>query len=67
MLRVSPTVIKSNEYKTFGNMFTETKMTPEHRETVEKLLDSAFDQITEGIAKNRNMKKVFAQMQCWRP
>jgi protease IV len=44
-----------SEYKTAMNMFTETKMTPPHREETEGLLHSAYDQVIDGIATGRKL------------
>jgi protease IV len=43
------------DFKTAMNMFTETKMTPAHREETESLLKSLFGQIVQGIAESRHM------------
>jgi protease-4 len=48
-LKVVPEFYHIAEYKTAGNMFTEKKFTPAHREEVEKLLHSIYSQyLTEG-------------------
>ena len=43
------------EFKTAMNMFTDTKMTPAHREETESLLASLFGQIARGIAERRHV------------
>lgn len=43
------------EFKTAMNMFTDTKMTPAHREETESLLASLFGQIARGIAERRHI------------
>lgn len=52
-LKVTPHVIKSSAHKTFGNIFTEKGLTPEHRETTQRVVDSIYNQTASGIAKNR--------------
>ncbi len=42
------------EYKNAFNMFTETKYTPPHREAMQKLMDSWFEQLVSGIAAARH-------------
>jgi len=44
------------EYKTATNIFTQDKMTPAHRESVQKLLDDIYISTLHGISKNRNIK-----------
>jgi protease-4 len=43
------------EYKTAGNMFTEDRMTPAHKESLEKLLNDIYITVLEGIAANRGI------------
>jgi len=52
-LGVTPSGGKRGPYKTAANMFTEDRLTREHRESLEWLADSLFDQIKDGIAKDR--------------
>ncbi len=42
------------EYKNAFNMYTQTKYTPAHREAMQKLMDSWFAQIVNGIAEARH-------------
>lgn len=54
------------EYKTAANMFTHEKMTPAHKESLDRLLKDIYESILAGIAANRNLdiesvKKVFEQ------
>jgi protease-4 len=44
-----------SEYKTAMNIFTETKMTPPHREETEAILNSVYGQLVEGIAAGRKL------------
>jgi len=53
---VMPSGGKRGPYKTAANMFTEDSLTPEHRESLDWLADSLFDQIAEGIAKDRGLE-----------
>ena len=53
-LGVHPELGKRGPYKTVADMFTDEQLTPEHREMLEALLDSLFDQIVAGIAEGRN-------------
>ena len=43
------------EYKNAKNVFTEKAYTPAHREAVEKILASFYDQVVEGIAEGRKL------------
>src|SRR5690606_4514334 len=52
---VQPALARRGPYKTFADMFTEEELTPEHREMLEALLDSLFDQIVAGIAHGRDL------------
>jgi protease-4 len=44
-----------SEYKTAMNIFTETKMTPAHREETDSILQSVYGQLVEGIASGRKL------------
>jgi protease-4 len=46
-----------SEYKTAMNMLTETSMTPPHREEIDAVLRSVFNQIVRGIAEGRKLKE----------
>ncbi len=50
---VTPSGGKRGPYKTAANMFTEGSLTREHRESMEWLADSLFEQIRDGIGKDR--------------
>jgi protease-4 len=54
-LGVEPRIGHREDYKTAFNIFTETKMTPAHREETEALLRSVFDQMVDGIAAGRHL------------
>lgn len=43
------------EYKTAGNMFTKDRLTPAHKESLEKLIDDIFTYTLRQIAANRNL------------
>jgi len=43
------------EYKVTPDMFRRTSMTDAHREMLEAILDSAFDQLTAAVAEERGM------------
>lgn len=56
-------------YKTAGNMFSKSEMTPEQREQLEWLLDENFEMMTAGMASGRNksqadMKALIDQAPC---
>jgi len=55
-LGIEPRVDHRSEYKTAFNTFTETKMTPAHREETEALLHSVYDQTVAGIAAGRKLE-----------
>ena len=55
-LGVDPSGGKRGAYKTAANMFTEDSLTPEHRDSLEWLANSLFDQIKEGIAEGRSFQ-----------
>ncbi len=54
-LGVEPSGGKRGPYKTAANMFTENALTEEHRESLEWLATSLFDQIRSGIAEGRGL------------
>jgi protease IV len=54
-LGIEPRLDHREEYKTAMNIFTETKMTPAHREETEALLHSVYDQLVRGIAQGRRL------------
>ena len=54
---VEPELDRRGPYKNFADMFTEDRLTPEHREMLEALLDSLFHQIVAGIATGRNFEE----------
>ena len=47
--------LQRKEYKSAGEMFTNSEMSPANREATEALLQSWFDQIVTGIAETRNL------------
>jgi protease-4 len=56
-LKVVPEFYHIAEYKTAGNMFTEKKFTPAHREEVEKLLHSIYSQYLTEASQARDMDR----------
>ena len=54
-LKVVPEFYHIAEYKTAGNMFTEKKFTPAHKEEVEGLLHSIYEQYLSDTSKARGM------------
>src|SRR5262249_30141043 len=55
-LDVDMQVLKIREYKTFGDMLSEKKMTPWHKEMADALLDSLYAQLVDGIATERHLE-----------
>jgi protease-4 len=55
ILGIAPELDHREQYKTAMNIFTETKMTPAHREEIEALLGSIAGQIIRGIAQDRKL------------
>jgi len=55
-LGVLPSGGKRGPYKTAANMFTEATLTREHRESLEWLSNSLFDQIVDGLAEGRGFE-----------
>ncbi len=56
-LGVAPRMDHRGDYKAAMNMFTEKKFTAAHKESVQQIMDSQFNQITEGIARDRGLKQ----------
>jgi protease-4 len=56
-LDVVPRMDHRYEYKNAMNMYTETKYTAAHREAMQKLMDSQFDQMLRGVAKGRGLSE----------
>jgi protease-4 len=56
-LKIIPEFYHVAEYKTAYNMFTEKKFTPPHREEVESVLRSIYDQYLTGAAAARSMDR----------
>jgi protease-4 len=54
---VDPALDRRGPYKTFADTFTAQELTPEHREMLDALVDSLFDQIVAGIAEGRSLEK----------
>ncbi|MEP6800446.1 MAG: signal peptide peptidase SppA [Acidobacteriota bacterium] len=54
-LGVQPVFGKRYEYKNAVNFYTEKGFTPAHREALEKLKDSWFNQVVRGIAAGRRL------------
>ena len=56
-LHVVPEFYHIAEFKTAGNIFTEKKFTPAHREEVEGLLRSVYNQYLDDASKGRGMER----------
>ncbi len=56
-LKIVPEFYHTGQYKTYGNMYTEKKFTPAHREEVESLLYSIYDQYIGDAASARHMDR----------
>lgn len=52
---VAPRLDHRGQYKNAMNMFTERQYTPPHREAMQKVMDSMFSQIVQGIAVARKL------------
>ena len=50
-----PDVLAAGDYKTAANQYTETTMTPAHREMAESLNRDLYGQMVEGIAESRGL------------
>jgi protease-4 len=50
-----PDVLAAGDYKTAANQYTETTMTPAHREMAESLNQDLYEQMIEGIAESRGL------------
>ncbi len=56
-LGVQGSFIQRKEYKSAGEMFTNSEMSPANREATEALLRSWYDQIVAGIANTRDLPR----------
>ena len=56
-LHVVPEFYHIAEFKTAGNVFTEKKFTPAHREEVEGLLRSVYNEYLDDASKGRGMER----------
>lgn len=61
-LKIIPEYYHIAEYKTAGNEFTEKKFTPAHREEVESLLQSIYDQYLTETSASRHMDRAQFEM-----
>ena len=50
-----PDVLAAGDYKTAANQYTETTMTPAHREMAESLNRDLYEQLIEGVADARGL------------
>ena len=50
-----PDMLAAGDYKTAANQYTETTMTPAHREMAESLNRDLYEQMVEGIAESRGL------------
>ncbi len=51
-----PDMLHAGDYKTAANVYTETGMTPFHREMAEDLNRDLYEQLVGGIAEGRNLE-----------
>src|SRR5271155_624787 len=56
-LKIVPEFYHIAEYKTATNSLTEKKFTPEHREEVESLMRSVYNQYLTDVSRGRNMDR----------
>ena len=56
-LDIVPRMGKRYEYKNAVNTYTETEFTEPHREAIQRLADSRFEQIVRGIAEARQLSE----------
>jgi protease-4 len=54
-LDVKPEIEKIGKYKDAPNVYTDSTLTPEHREALGSLLDDIYDEVTARIAESREM------------
>jgi protease-4 len=52
-----PDMLNAGDFKTAANFYTETAMTPAHREMAESLNRDLYEQIVDGIADGRRLAK----------
>ena len=52
-LGILPEFVQRKEYKNAPNMFTETKFTPAHKESVQSILAGMYEMVKDGIARGR--------------
>ncbi len=52
-----PDMLNAGDFKTAANFYTETTMTPAHREMAESLNGDLYEQIVDGIAEGRQLTK----------
>ncbi len=52
-----PDMLNAGDFKTAANFYTETTMTPAHREMAESLNRDLYEQIVDGIADGRRLAK----------
>ena len=65
-LGIEAQLLHIGEYKTAVNLFTEDRMTPPHKESLEKLVGDIYQSTLEGIAAHRHLdiasvKQIFAE------
>ena len=57
LIGAHPDMLHAGDFKTASNVYTETTMTPAHREMAESLNRELYEQIIDGIAGGRGMAK----------
>jgi protease IV len=55
-LGIDPQIDHRHEYKVAKNRITETAFTPAHRESSERLVESLFDLVINGVAESRDLE-----------
>ncbi len=56
-LKIVPDYLHTGEYKTATNMYTEKKFTPAHREQVDSLLHSVYNQYLTEVSEARGLRR----------
>jgi protease-4 len=54
-LGIEPRIGFRGKYKNAVNLYTQRKYTPPHKEAVQRVMDSQFDQLVRGIAQARDL------------
>ena len=60
-LHIEPRMFQREEYKNAADMFTRRQYSSAHREAVETMMESQFEQIVNGIADHRDISPVLVR------